>query len=223
MTTAPVTAIIPVRNGAVFIGEALESVVGQSTPPAEVIVIDDGSEDETESVVRRFSDVIYQRQAALGQSQARNHGARLATQNFLAFLDADDLWERDKTRLQLTLMAERESLDLVSGQMVQFKMTPGGVRCPVSAAATANLPGLLLMKRETFWRVGPYSSALRVGEPIEWWSRAMDLRLVADSVPAVVLMRRIHESNLGRTSAAPVRDYLETLHGIVKRRRGDMS
>ncbi len=159
----------------------------------------------------------------MGQAHARNHGARLATQTFLTFLDADDIWQRDKTRLQLQRMAERDNLDIVSGQMVQFKTTPAGQHYPVAAAAIANLPGLLLMKRETFWRVGPYSSALRIGEPLEWWARAMDLHLVAESVAAVVLMRRIHEGNLGKTSTAPIADYLQTLHTIVKRRRGDIS
>ncbi|CAN5306186.1 glycosyltransferase family A protein [soil metagenome] len=223
MPTVEVTAIIPVRNGAAFVRDALQSVYDQSWTPAEVIVIDDGSDDNTVAEVSRFPHVICKSQPPLGQAEARNHGARLASQKHIAFLDADDLWSRNKIELQLNFFTEKPYVDIVSGQMIQFSLSSTGNLVERSPPATANLPGLLLMKRDTFWRVGPYSSEWRVGEPIEWWARALDQNINTGSVPHVVLKRRIHEKNLGKSVVAPTRDYLQILHTIVKRRRGEGS
>lgn len=221
MPTVEVTAIIPVRNGAAFIRDALQSVYEQSWTPAEVIVIDDGSEDDTVAQLSRFPHIICESQPPSGQAKARNRGAHLASQKYIAFLDADDLWSPGKLELQLRFLAQNPEIEIVSGQMIQFSLSLTGEFIQRTSPATANLPGLLLMKRDTFWRVGPYSSEWRVGEPIEWWARALDQNINTGSIPHVVLKRRIHEQNLGKLANAPTRDYLQILHAVVKRRRGE--
>ncbi len=77
MTAAAVSAVIPVHNGAAYVAEAVRSVLGQTRPPIECLVIDDGSTDGTAEAVRQFGDeVIYVRQDQAGPSAARNRGAR---------------------------------------------------------------------------------------------------------------------------------------------------
>jgi glycosyltransferase involved in cell wall biosynthesis len=219
MHRVPVSAVIAVRNGASFIGEALRSIFDQTWTPREVIVIDDGSTDETCAEVHRFPEVIYAQQLSLGQAAARNHGASLASMPYLAFLDADDIWVSTKIELQLGVLLENPGLDLVSGQMVQFTGSVADGMTVVSSPAAANLPGLMLIRRNAFQRVGPYSSEVLVGEVVDWWARAIDLGMSALTLDAVVLMRRIHDRNLGRTVADPMRDYLRILRTVVKRRR----
>jgi glycosyltransferase involved in cell wall biosynthesis len=217
MPRVPVSAIIPVRDGASFIGEALESVFSQSWCPQEIIVIDDGSTDDTPAEVARFTGVNYTRQSPLGVAEARNHGARRATMTHLAYLDADDLWANDKTERQMRVLSANPDLDIVSGQMIQFRDCPTAERQPVSLPTRANLPGLMLMRSQAFWRVGPYSPELKVGDGIEWWSRALDLGLRIRTLDTVVLMRRLHDRNMGHSMG--MHDYLHTLHRIVGRRR----
>ena len=91
------SVIIPVFNGEKTIARALESVLDQTYPPHEIIVIDDGSEDRTEDTVNRFSkNVHYFKQTNQGVSVSRNNGARIATGNWLTFLDADDYYYPDR-------------------------------------------------------------------------------------------------------------------------------
>jgi glycosyltransferase involved in cell wall biosynthesis len=219
MRRVPVSAVVPVRNGAPFIGEALQSIFDQTWTPQEVIVIDDGSIDETSAEVHRFPEVVYMRQPPLGQAAARNHGASLASTPYLAFLDADDIWSSTKIELQLGVLMENPRLDVVSGQMVQFTGSVADGMTVVSSPVAANLPGLMLIRHDTFKRVGPYSSETLVGEVVDWWARAIDLGIRALTLDAVILMRRIHSRNLGRALADPMRDYLRILRTIVKRRR----
>jgi glycosyltransferase involved in cell wall biosynthesis len=109
-----VSAIIPVYNGQAYLAEALESVLTQTYKPIECIVVDDGSTDATGDVVRHFGDQIrYVRRAHEGVAAARNAGASIAQGQFLAFLDADDLWEESKIERQMTLFADRPELGLV--------------------------------------------------------------------------------------------------------------
>jgi glycosyltransferase involved in cell wall biosynthesis len=108
MGHATVSIVIPSYNRAHLIAETLASVAAQTFTDYEVLVIDDGSKDNTEEVLRpwceRDSRIRYVRQANGGVSTARNHGLRLATGEFIAFLDSDDLWSPWKLALQVQLM-----------------------------------------------------------------------------------------------------------------------
>ena len=85
-----ISVVIPCYNQAGFVGEAIESVLKQTYPNVEVIVVDDGSSDNTKEVATRFSDVRYIRQSNHGLSRARNTGIRVSKGSYLVFLDADD-------------------------------------------------------------------------------------------------------------------------------------
>lgn len=97
--TLPITVVIAAYNSERFIGEALDSVFAQTCPPAQVVIVDDGSTDRSAAIAQaRGATVI--RQANAGVSAARNVGMRAATQPWLAFLDADDIWLPNKLDLQ---------------------------------------------------------------------------------------------------------------------------
>ncbi len=107
-----ISVIIPTYNSASIVGEAIESALNQSYPPDEVVVVDDGSTDDTGAVCRRFGDEVhYIRQDNARASAARNHGIALAHDRWLAFLDADDLWEPDKLELQLAGLRQHPEAD----------------------------------------------------------------------------------------------------------------
>ena len=100
-----VSVVIPTYNRADLIGRTIASVLAQSLPPDEVIVVDDGSTDDTEAVVATFGPrVRYVRQDNAGVSVARNRGAGLAGGRWIAFMDSDDLWSPRKLELQLGVM-----------------------------------------------------------------------------------------------------------------------
>ena len=87
-----VSVVIPAHNAAPFVAAALESVLGQSRPAQEVIVVDDASTDATEEVVSRYPVTLLRLPTNHGPSEARNAGVRAATGDVVAFLDADDIW-----------------------------------------------------------------------------------------------------------------------------------
>lgn len=131
-----VSVVIPTYNRADLLGEAITSALGQTEPPAEVIVVDDGSTDATPGVVARFGGrVRYVPQARAGQSAARNLGASLAAGEFIAMLDSDDAWEPRKLECQLAL--HREVPDL------RWSVTD----CLVVDAAGTPVPGRQGFKR----------------------------------------------------------------------------
>ena len=91
-----VSAIIPSYNRAEFLAETISCLLAQTIPPHEIIVVDDGSSDDTQAVVARFGAAVrYKRIANSGAPVARNEGAALATGDWLWFCDSDDLWRPD--------------------------------------------------------------------------------------------------------------------------------
>lgn len=97
-----VSVVIPVYNGASWIGRALQSVFAQAYRDFEVIVLDDGSTDQLENAIREFRDrIVFERQPNGGPARARNRGVQLARGRLIAFLDADDEWQPEKLRLQV--------------------------------------------------------------------------------------------------------------------------
>lgn len=104
-----VSTVIAAYNAAAWIEQTVGSVLAQTHPPKEVIVIDDGSTDDTRERVGRFGDAVrYVYQENRGSAAARNHGIRLARGRYVAFLDHDDLWEPTKLEIQMGAMQSGE-------------------------------------------------------------------------------------------------------------------
>ncbi|RPI42293.1 MAG: glycosyltransferase family 2 protein, partial [Betaproteobacteria bacterium] len=110
------SVIIPVFNGADFVGRAIESVLAQTYPAEEILLVDDGSTDATPHIIERYgSRLRYLRQSNQGVSVARNTGAHAARGDWLAFLDADDWYFPDRLRLHAEMLSVRSDLDFLTG------------------------------------------------------------------------------------------------------------
>jgi len=121
------SVIIPVYNGAATLARAIESVLGQSRPPSEVIVVDDGSTDETARIAAAYDRFIkYVRQPNAGVGAARNAGARIASAEWLAFLDADDWYYRDRLRWHAEWIERDAMLDFLTGDY-EYRRADGGL------------------------------------------------------------------------------------------------
>src|SRR3984957_6990921 len=109
-----VSVIIPTHDSARFIAEAVRGALAQTYGRLEVIVIDDGSSDETGGILRGFADRIrYRRQENRGPAGDRNAGIKVAGGKYIGFLDADDLWMPDKVELQVRFMEARSDVGLL--------------------------------------------------------------------------------------------------------------
>ena len=118
---ARVSVVIPAYNMARYVGASIESVLAQTLPPDEVIVVDDGSSDQTAKVVEEFAaHVRLLRQEHMGYTVAMNRGIQEATGSLLAFQDADDLWEPEKLERQCAAIDTNPDVDAVFGHMECF-------------------------------------------------------------------------------------------------------
>ena len=133
--TGSVSVVLPVYNRAAYVGEAIESVLSQTCPPAELIVIDDGSTDESLEIVASFARPCLRvvRQANAGIGAARNRGLALATGELIGFIDSDDLWERGKLERQVRATTARSSSS--SGICSSFSRPIVRPSCPACFAS----------------------------------------------------------------------------------------
>lgn len=202
-----VSVIIPAHNVERFVTEALDSVAEQGYPLLEVIVVDDGSTDATATVAR--SHVLKPQivsQAQSGPGAARNRGIERASGDFVAFLDADDLWPAGKLARQVGVLGDEPDLEVVLGR-IQYEALEGAVIPDLryddpDAKTLSNVHlGSGLYRRRTFDRVGTFDESLRFSEDHDWFLRARELGVAITVLPDVTLIYRIHSTNmtLGRT------------------------
>lgn len=221
-----VSVIIPVRDGARYIASAIESVLGQTEPPAELFVVDDGSSDGTACIVSQFSEsgVRLIQQPPSGAAAARNAGVKLARYELLAFLDADDLWTSNKLEQQCAELQSDPTLDMVFGYVRQFvspDLEPAKrarLRCPEEAACSPHI-GTMLVRRRSFERVGLFETEWSIGEFLAWYARAQLLGLREKMISTVLLERRLHRANQGVLKRSERGDYVRVIKKILDCRR----
>jgi len=220
-----ISVIIPVHNAERYLAEAIESVLAQTYQPLEIIVINDGSTDNSEAVAKRYvPSVRYYTQQNKGIGPTRNRGAELARGRFLAFLDADDLWVADKLERQMALFEADPELDMVFGHVKQF-YTPeleAELKTKITFAdeiMKGHIAGTLLIKRLSFFRVGLFEADWHVGEFIDWFLKAREQKLKSVMLPQVLMKRRVHDSNTGITERNSQTDYVRILKASLDRRR----
>ncbi len=220
-----VSAVIVVRDGERYLAEAIESVLGQTRPPDQVVVVDNASTDETAEIARRFADVTLVREERPGVGHARNAGLAASSGAFVGFLDHDDLWEPEKTELQLAALEAEPSLDFVLGHVRQFASPELGPEF----AARVVIPeepmpgrflGAMLVRRDALERVGPWRiGTLSAGDGLEWFIRARDLGLQEAMLSEVVARRRIHGANASFGNHAQRSEWPLLLKESLDRRR----
>lgn len=220
-----ISVIIPVYNGERYLAEAIESVLAQTRSPDEIIIVDDGSTDDSAAVARRYASLArLVQQPNLGAGAARNRGVEAAQGAWLAFLDADDLWLPDKLTRQMALFEADPDLATAYGGVEQF-ISPDldeilRARLQIkSQVAEGFHVGTLLIRRATYERVGFFSTAFRVGEFIDWYARAEEMGLKSGMVNKIVLRRRIHANNLMQREQNIGREYARILKKTIERRR----
>jgi glycosyltransferase involved in cell wall biosynthesis len=208
-----VTAVIPSYNYGRFISDAIVSALSQSYPVSEIIVVDDGSNDNTESIVRSFgNNVELISQPNLGVSAARNRGVACAKGELIAFLDADDIWLPEKIRKQVEVFDSNDQVGLVHCGYSQFDDLTGEViRIQLSGKAgwvakehvlfeqpIINVSGSLLMVRRTaFDAVGGFDTRLTNGEDWEFCFRVARKYMIG-FVPEPLVRYRDHGRNAYR-------------------------
>jgi glycosyltransferase involved in cell wall biosynthesis len=197
-----------VRNGERYLAEALRSVLDQTWPPDEIVVVDDGSTDGTPDVLREFAgDVTVLTQPPSGVAVALNRALDHATHDVIAYLDADDFWEPDAVERRLSRLQESDRPACVGGETRQF-LSPE--LDPATAArfhvdlepARAAVFGALLIRRDCLERVGPLDDSVLLAPAVDWIARSRRMGIATTWIDGVVLHRRIHENNSSAVSAA---------------------
>ena len=220
-----VSVMIGAYNAEPYLAEAIESVFAQTHRPLELIVVDDGSTDGTAAVAQAYGDRLsFAQQENGGNGAARNRALQLATGDYFAFLDADDRFTPRKLDLQLAALDADPALDVVFGHVQEF-VSPeiaadvkAQIRSPAPISPWTS-PNLMLIRRESFDRVGPFSASLRVGVTVDWYARATEAGLKALMLPDVVLERRLHGENNGMREQSKRLQYVEVLKASIDRRR----
>jgi glycosyltransferase involved in cell wall biosynthesis len=217
---APVSVIIPAYNAEDFIGEAINSVQTQTLSVSEIIVVDDGSSDQTAEVAAKLGASVI-RQEHGGISVARNAGIRAAKHEWIAFLDADDTWEPQKIEFQLAAIRRYPDVGLVSCDLSQWLHgSPVSeivsdlagvadndaplVYIPQAQGAflidrmTYNSPTMLI-RRELLLSVGLFDEQVRYVEGVECYLRVI-ARCPIVLVELPLVRQRLHERNTSANS-----------------------
>ena len=220
-----ISVVVPVHNGERYLAECIQSVLDQRHGALELLVVDNASTDATADVARAFPTVRYFHLPDKGLSRALNHGLEHCRGGFLAFLDADDLWTPNRLALQLETFARNPEVELVFGHVEQF-ISPEleeSVKAKLSIRHKL-LPGrhrgTMLIRTESFRRVGPFEPSVDYGEFLDWYMRAAEQHIRDVMLPEVVTLRRVHGANLGYTERNRRVEYARVLkRGLDRRRR----
>ncbi len=224
-----ISVIIPAYNPGAYLDEALRTVAAQTVPPDEIIVVDDGSTDPiTESVLNEWAGRIRLfSQENSGIGPARNKGILNASGDWIAFLDADDLWLPEKLRRQKQSAEGAPDVGMVSASMRCFVSPelPDETKSRLQFLEThpqAFLASAVFVRRSLFERVGLFSETLRAGEFIEWCARLRSVNVPTLHLAEVLVHRRVHGSNTGRREAGSRNDYIKALKAVIDRKRQDV-
>jgi glycosyltransferase involved in cell wall biosynthesis len=240
-----VDVIVPAYNASAYIRETLASVAIQGSVLAKIIIVNDGSTDNTSEVVNQFVQehpalqVQIIDQINAGLSAARNAGIRASTAPFIALLDADDVWVADKLNKQLAVFnqSSNDRLGLVycGYSLINQNSTPlpssiGVIKPKLRGEASKKLltgnfisgsGSAALIKSEVFQKVGLFDESLRAGEDWDMWLRIAQ-QFHFDYCPEELVLIRLHENNMQKDSLRMLTAELMILNKFYKSDRNNL-
>ncbi|WP_315831167.1 glycosyltransferase family A protein [Bradyrhizobium prioriisuperbiae] len=201
MTRETTSVVMSVWNGGAYLKEAIDSILDQTYAPIELVVVDDGSTDQTNSIIRAYGDrVRLLTQDHSGQSVGLIAGIAVATGRYLAFLDGDDIWTPDKLARQHAAQADTrlEAVFCLSKQFVSPELADAaGEARPRKDVLVREFAGCMLIRRPAFDRIGNFDPLSKTAF-VEWLGRAKHMALRYAVIEEVLHHRRLHASNFGK-------------------------
>lgn len=221
-----VSVILPVYNMEKYVAESIHSVLDQTYNNIEIICINDGSTDNSLELLKTFGNKIIIVECAQngGIGAARNAGIAVATGDFLALMDADDMWEPAKIETQINQFKRNTHLDISFCYMKCFLSPdlPDEIKA-IRHCPPEPMPGQVsataMIKTSSFWKVGLFDPKWRVGEFIDWMTKAIEHGLTYEMLPDAFLLRRIHATNTGVIERPSRTDYLKIVKAALDRKR----
>jgi glycosyltransferase involved in cell wall biosynthesis len=227
-----VSAVIPAHNCARFLPQAIDSALAQEGAAVEVVVVDDGSTDATPDVLASYAGrIVAIRQPNRGPSAARNAGIAASTGELVAFLDADDTWERGKTRAQVAYLEHHPACALVFCDAYLMDEAGHHLRPLLGARARevptgrclrelfqgnfVLIPGVMV-RRSVLDRTGGFDESLRNAEDYDLWLRIAEIAEIG-LVPEPLAAWRKREGQASRQRDAMLRGEVRVLEKALAR------
>ena len=229
--SAKVSVVIPCYNQGRFLGEAIESAEAQTHPPLEIIVVDDGSTDDTVAVARRYAGVRCVSQRNQGQGAARNTGLGLATGDHIVFLDSDDRLLPNAFDVGLQCLAAHSECAFAAGRCLVFD--PQGRRDVIYEPVVEHdhyvrlllsnyiwMPGTVIFRTAVVRGVGGFKTTVTGAEDYDLYLRiAREHRIWCHD--GFVAEYRQHETNISRRAQLMLRSSLTVMYGQRSWLKGD--
>jgi glycosyltransferase involved in cell wall biosynthesis len=211
-----VSVIMPAYNSAEHIGEALDSVLAQDWHPLEVVVVDDGSTDDTAAIVRRYPDVVYVRQDNKGPSAARNAAVERSSGEFVANFDSDDLLPPTRVSDQVRYLIAHPEVGAVFGRQEWMNAPDWMARDSVYGDVDGIPLSSAMFRRDVFFELGGYDTSFVHGEDMDLLVRMRERGIEYHVIPEIVLYRRYEPSSL-TAGRAPHEPLLRSLRAKLAR------
>jgi glycosyltransferase involved in cell wall biosynthesis len=205
-----ISVVIPAFNASKYIGETIQSVLRQTLPADEVVVIDDGSTDDTSAIAAGFGPPV--RVIRIPNSKlpsARNRGVEEAKGEWIAFIDADDLWADNKLERQMQELSRHPEADLCyTGRIVLvqspvstilgdiIKVPPGATIAHEMLQTNKFPPSCVVIRRSTFLAVGGHDTSFHYVEDWDLWLRLLKAGVKFVDCPEPLLQYRVHPDNM---------------------------
>ena len=210
--------VIPVFDGERLLPEAIESVLAQSLPAAEIVVVDDGSADGSANVAEAFGPPVrVLRRPHRGVAAARNAGVELSAGDLIALQDADDLMKPDRLELQAAALGQASAPALTLGRAEirgEDDFAPPSWLEWAYANSDRYTPATLIATRSAMQLVGPFDETMRRGSDTDWLLRALEAGVRPVMMEEDVIVRRFHGGNL----SYGYEGYRRAMFGILRRR-----
>jgi glycosyltransferase involved in cell wall biosynthesis len=228
-TSAKVSVIIPNYNYADYVGDAIRSVLAQTYRNFEIIVVNNGSDDNSLDVLSGFTnEIVVINQPNKGQSGARNSGIDKSTGDVIAFLDADDIWESTKLEKQLLVLSDDTQLvycglsrfDSKSGQTIASDFPKYKGSCSSyflenpGAAVVLGGESTVLVTRDLIRKVGMFDTDLSISAGWDFYRRC-SLHTDFNFVPESLARYRIHGENMSFKSKERIRDSRNSFYRLA--------
>ncbi len=234
----PISVIIPAFNPGNYLVEALESVQEQTLQPLEIIIIDDGSYPKIRIPDHIKIPMHLVRQNNSGQAAARNAGIKMAKGDWIAFLDADDVWHPKKLEIQVDLLKKNPDVNCIGcravlvdsvgkfigtgpGSFSDHYVFVGRPEFQTQSPRAILVPSMAVVKRQSALEIGGFNSKYQPIEDLVFFDKYFSVggRVIISEVP--LLKRRIHEESLTLKYKQMLKSYLAWADEIVERESGE--